>query len=634
MLKPQWVFPPSNHSRIKGFNDSGIATFSFDAYASLSREICQNSLDAGIQGKTVRVEFESFYMDKNDFPDRENLRKSLYLSREQTNLLRNERAPFNFFDNALKVIDQEKIPFLRISDYNTIGLTGSNKQFNTNWVNLVKSLGTNDKDAQAGGSYGIGKFATFVCSSLRTVFYSTLDINHESATQGISELVSYQIPGEDDFTQGTGYYGIEEKNSPINECISLQRGYKRNESGTDIYIAGFLEDEDWHVEIIKEILNNYFYAIYEGTLEVKVNDIVISKETLEDLIKKNSTSDNRKSKNTKLYYEVLTSKDTVWFHDDLVGHGQVKLGILLGKTEEYNRSIAMIRKPWMRIYDYRSTTLGSFVGVFIVVGDNLNKFLRKLENPTHDKWEPGRSKDRKAASRVLRRINNYINETVRNLYQTTDFEQEDIIGAEDLIPLIEEDDMGHKTTEELKNDYLTPVVSDVIIKEVPLKKLGRLKEADDSDYRKLERTEGALIDGEDIPIHDPETDIKIINPDKVKLGTIPKGVTDGEKQVFRYVQVKPTNLRFVCINKKEKRYRIYIKYPRKIENCKIEVAKLDDQNVKFPIQVLEASQDGKALIVENNTIFGVLIDENSILDIVIDTETYFGAEVRVYEISK
>ena len=140
----------------------------------------------------------------------------------------------------------------------------------------------------------------------------------------------------------------------------------------------------------------------------------------------------------------------------------------------------------MRIYDYRSTTLGTFVGVFIVVGDNLNKFLRKLENPTHDKWEPGRSKDRKAASRVLRRINNYINETVRNLYQTTDFEQEDIIGAEDLIPLIEEDDMGHKTTEELKNDYLTPVVSDVIIKEVPLKKLGRLKEADDSDYRKLE----------------------------------------------------------------------------------------------------------------------------------------------------
>ena len=70
---------------------------------------------------------------------------------------------------------------LRISDHLTSGLTGSRELINTNWTNLIKSSGVSDKKGASGGSFGIGKFATFACSDYASVFYSTYDINEECA---------------------------------------------------------------------------------------------------------------------------------------------------------------------------------------------------------------------------------------------------------------------------------------------------------------------------------------------------------------------------------------------------------------------------------------------------------------------
>lgn len=59
---------------------------------------------------------------------------------------------------------------LRISDFNTSGLTGSRAEVNTDWTNLTKSSGVSDKKGTSGGSFGIGKFAPFACSDFSTVF--------------------------------------------------------------------------------------------------------------------------------------------------------------------------------------------------------------------------------------------------------------------------------------------------------------------------------------------------------------------------------------------------------------------------------------------------------------------------------
>ena len=220
----KWSFPSNNSGEIKGFNDSGIATFSSKAYASLAREICQNSLDAAQTDKTVRLEFSKFFLPKTKLSDYKNFRSAVEACYNQTLYYKNDKKPRKFFRNCLDVLDSQNIIFLRISDFNTTGLTGSNKHYNTNWINLVKGSGSSDKGEQAGGSFGIGKSAPFVCSSLRTVFYSTLDIEGLKAAQGILDL--YLLNWKINLTSGTGDYGEENKLQPIRDCISLQDTFK------------------------------------------------------------------------------------------------------------------------------------------------------------------------------------------------------------------------------------------------------------------------------------------------------------------------------------------------------------------------------------------------------------------------
>lgn len=126
----------------------------------------------------------------------------------------NNQKTTRFFDKAIDVFNQDFIDVLRISDFNTTGLTGSDKDYNSAWQNLVKSSGVSNKGGTSGGSFGIGKSAPFACSDLRTVFYSTIDNQGLKAFQGIARLVSFKkkkFIGDDPTTTGIGYYGVKEK---------------------------------------------------------------------------------------------------------------------------------------------------------------------------------------------------------------------------------------------------------------------------------------------------------------------------------------------------------------------------------------------------------------------------------------
>ena len=65
----KWYFPSTGGGRKAGLNDSGIETFKDKPIRSLAREICQNSLDAAIKGKKAIVEFNTFTISSEDFPD-------------------------------------------------------------------------------------------------------------------------------------------------------------------------------------------------------------------------------------------------------------------------------------------------------------------------------------------------------------------------------------------------------------------------------------------------------------------------------------------------------------------------------------------------------------------------------------
>jgi len=98
-----------------------------------------------------------------------------------------------FVKNALAMLAQDELPILKISDFNTTGLTVGAKgdDRNSDWAKLTKSVGASDKHAGKLGSFGIGKHATYACSDLRTVFYGTLDTAAMTAVQGAAKLVTH-----------------------------------------------------------------------------------------------------------------------------------------------------------------------------------------------------------------------------------------------------------------------------------------------------------------------------------------------------------------------------------------------------------------------------------------------------------
>jgi hypothetical protein len=47
--------------------------------------------------------------------------------------------------------------------------------------------------------------------------------------------------------------------------------------GTDIYILGFLDSGDWKQDIVSKVLESFMAAVVFGSLEVRVDDIVVNK---------------------------------------------------------------------------------------------------------------------------------------------------------------------------------------------------------------------------------------------------------------------------------------------------------------------------------------------------------------------
>ena len=319
----KWRFPSNDYGEKKGINDSGIATFRGTPLRSLAREICQNSLDAA-RDKTVRIEFNAFDITSDKLPGSDVLKDTF----ERCAAFWNDQKAVttkNFFANAIDRISADRIHMLRISDFNTSGLTGSRAEVNTDWTNLTKSSGVSDKKGTSGGSFGIGKFAPFACSDFSTVFYSTYDEEGVQASQGVSRLVTFRRE-DGQTTQGVGYYG-EERNTPTFKPLYLDPNFIRSDKqyGTDIYIAGYkhMDEEDgWEKSIIISILDSFLGAIWNEKLIVAVGGTEISKATLEDMIE---TYRDELTGYTERYYEVLTSPSAKWHEEDFMGLGTVEL---------------------------------------------------------------------------------------------------------------------------------------------------------------------------------------------------------------------------------------------------------------------------------------------------------------------
>lgn len=616
VLAKDFYFPSNNGGEVKGISDSGIETFSGNSIKGLAREILQNSLDANKKSsKPAFVEFELFQLSFENIPGSSSLMDAFNRARFFWERQTSKKAK-KFFDQALDQTN-DLIDILRISDFNTSGLLGSKDDYNTPWVNLTKSAGVSDKDNGTMGSFGIGKFATFAASSLRTVFYNTVAQDGESAFQGISRLTSF-IDNEGTTTQGTGYLGSKLA-EPEYSNISLDPNFKRNDQdfGTDIYIAGFKNIENsWQEEIVASVLDGFLYAIYMNNLIVKVGSLEINKETLVDVME---AYKDYFTENADFYYSVLTSEKTHYKEINYRSNGIIKLWILL--DDNLNSKTAIYRGAGMKIKEIPfQNSLISGAAVMVIEGEKIQNNLIPLENPTHTNWEVKRAEERRPYFRqYLKGIYDLVKEELIELSDNDTLDEIDSDVGE-FLPLISDDESSKAPEESITNE--TKVI---IKKNVKVNK----NMSGTPGGKDLRKEENGFFGGKGSSGH-KKSNNPIVDKTKKRTDTPGDGFGNSEKsREFETVEI--SKIRILAQDKNAGRYTIVFKPERDCIDSRISIQLVGETgNEKVSLIDAKTIPSRPVKIVDNN-IVGMDLKKDCLTRIIvtIDFNDYVAMEVKI-----
>lgn len=425
MSENRWAFLKNSDGAFDGFNDAGIEYFAGHPYSSLAREIIQNSLDARkSRSKPVKVYFDLIEVHRKRFPDHDGLKNGFQKALKQAKDL-DDKTAASFFENALKnILSKDKILCLRIADSNTIGLEGP-CDLKKPFFAFLKASGQSIKTSEdAGGSFGIGKNAPYAISDLHCVLVSTdygKSAPYQQLAQGKVILMSH-LDGEGRTISGKGYYGNPDQCLPIHPNSKIPLWMRREKQfatpaelrGTSIFIAGFRSRESWQNILTASIISNYFCAICENNLEVQIEDgkrvININRETLFDLFDDNEVRQAAKSEEIDDLFDLAknlarcqTGIDVKTEESELSkALGLCRVRILV--QDGLNKRVGLLRNG-MLVTD-RLKNLRQFPGFsdFVAIVDFLspagNAFLRNMENPEHNNFEPDRFRDPKKIAKA------------------------------------------------------------------------------------------------------------------------------------------------------------------------------------------------------------------------------------------
>ena len=429
-----WMFPPTNGGASDGFNDSGIAHFKGRPMSSLARETIQNSLDARKKkNEPVHVSFELVDLSASDY-GAEELKRAIDQCLQSPNS--NSAAEVELQD-AKRVLDDDVVQCLRVSDRNTTGLR------NKEWRALVKTRGLSSKQEGAGGSHGIGKAAPFAVTPLRTVFYYTHYKDRGRSVerfQGKAVLMSHIYDGHE--TQGTGFFGIrdgcrEVTGLLIPQVFGLPSGRGGLVEGTILHILGFRADARWRRHIAESVISNYFYAISSGSLDVIVEpddelatlnldqidrsslqrwfEYLQQRNTDDDAVEDGGSALNR----ARVFWELCNDNSElkpVDKQDKDLGHCRLWIKVAEGLPSQ----VGFVRNTGMLITTQQRNLIRfpgfrDFAALCVFEDPRGNELLRMMENPQHDQFEPNRlpENERMRGRRALKRITDWIRDEVR-----------------------------------------------------------------------------------------------------------------------------------------------------------------------------------------------------------------------------
>ena len=413
------------------------------------------------------------------------------------------------------------------------------------------------------------------------------------------------------FTQGIGYYGETEKNTPIFNELKIDPSFKRKGvTGTDLYIIGCAENKDWKEELIISVLDSFLVAIYEKKLIVRIEDTVISSDTLKNILETLKINEKKRYFSIWSYYRVLVASDnpenstnSFLLGDIFRDLGEFELNILY---DNLNRKVLVSRANGMKVFDLDifSSNL-RFSGIFILKGEKLDTYFKEMESPQHDSWQAERHSD-KNAKNVLKELKQMIKNKIIKLGAENVKEQMDAEGIGKFLPddfLILNDPLKKENTG--KVNYEDRKITVEKVNENPKKRnLSSIWEEE------LEKS-SVKMDFSFLDYEDNMVEVKEIN----------------------YVQ--NVDIRLIVLNKKMKKYKIIILPDKNIEKACISI-RLSGEQKNLISKIRNAYKDDifdAPLIINQDKIYidNLLKNQKYTLSFVLNYSDDCSMEVDLYE---
>ena len=459
----------------------GIETFRENPFAAVARETGQNSRDARDDAnKPVKLTFDIVTLESEKFPSIKQYREAAELCLDKSSAANKEKE-IGFFKNACKTLNAENIRILRISDFNTKGVCGPCKE-GTPFHTLAKTDGVSEKeDRDSGGSFGMGKNATFALSDIQTVFISTLytDDSGNSQVLCMGKTIFISHTGNDgEEKRGKGYWGNPERYMPLDSPSEIPEWLLRDkQQGTSIFSICMRDNlTDWRYEMAAAILINFFCAIERQEMEFEIDNgsIKINRGTLQALFSDSQVNEAVDELNARVAFEAarnlhscLIDEQTEVESFEIKDLGTVRMHMLMRDGLEY--TIGIIRngmyitdnlshfnEPFKRFPLHRD-----FAVIIEPAGESEGEWFKRLENPSHNSLSAEQVTDpelrdtgRKAFKKLAREIRNRIQASAKSQPSNTlelDELNEFFVSDETKI----EDDAGMETDPQPKEP--TPV---------------------------------------------------------------------------------------------------------------------------------------------------------------------------------
>ena len=406
-LNCKWFFGKEAPGNGRGPNNPTALTFKGSKYHSLIRESIQNSLDAVDDGtKPVIVSFDHGIFEGRDFPEffklNEHIKGCLDRFPEDENAKKLFRPMLKFF--ASSFINQ-RMDYLRITDTNTTGMyydaDNPTNPSSTFHAFMFEGSASKQDNKGSGGSFGFGKAAFWVVSSISTVFVSSKTDTQVSFVGQTKLCTHYHGDLKTEFASN-GLYSTNGDGRVITDEQLIPEIFRPKEKGTSIYILGAdYIDENIRKELVEAVLRNFWMAIYRNKLIVKIDHgkVIIDKEHLSELMKEyfEDSSNNEKIENyeynPRYFYEIVVNAENgssdkyKKLEGNVIMKGkEVPVVLYIHKLQDA-RQFVFMRSPLMTVYTEKKGLYKGAAGVFICESEEGNNHLREMEDWKHDYWK-------------------------------------------------------------------------------------------------------------------------------------------------------------------------------------------------------------------------------------------------------